>query len=109
MATFAYKLDRRQIFFTDHALDRWWERCQQNGLHGRQQAMTLLRERLGAARWTTEPPAWARLNLWHRACAEGMVVLDDDSGFVVNRNPQPDGSYQRVAVTYITGVKVAAA
>lgn len=72
--------------------------------------MDLLRERLRGARWTTELPPWARLNLWHRARAEGMILIDgDESGFVVNQNPQSDGSYQRVAVTYITGAERVAA
>ena len=98
MATFVHKQDRITIYFTDHALDRWWERCEENGLHGRQKAMNLLRERLAGATWTGRYlPDWTRVSLWNRARAEGFLSLDDDSGFVVNRNPGAD----YVAVTYI--------
>jgi len=99
MATFAYERGRKTFYFSDHALDRWWERCQENGMHGRQQAMDLLRERLDGARWMGRTvPAWTRLSKWNRARAEGFLALDDENGFVVNKNP---GGGDYVAVTYI--------
>lgn len=96
MATFTHQHGRKKIHFTDHALDRWWERCKENDIHGRQQAMNLLRERLAQAKWTSIP-SWARLSLWNQARAEGFLAIDPDAGFVVNQNPNRD----RVAVTYI--------
>lgn len=104
MATFIFRHPRKGIiFFTDHALDRWWERCEANGLHGRQDAMNLLRERLQDSIWKHALPSWARVSLWNRARAEGWLGLDDDSGFIVNRNDKKE----RIAVTYIDRVKTA--
>jgi hypothetical protein len=97
MSSFTHEHGRRKIFFSDHALDRWWERCEQNDVHGRNEAMNLLRERLETAVWSRSTPGWAKISRWHRARAEGFLALDDVSGFVINRNPTGD----RVAVTYI--------
>ena len=98
MAKFTYDLGRKTIFFSDHALDRWWERCRANRINGRQEALDLLRHRLdGDGVWTTSLPPWNMLNLWHQARAEGFIQLDADAGFVVNKNPSRD----LVAVTYI--------
>lgn len=98
MATFVHEQGRRTIYFSDHSLDRWWERCEANGLHGRQKAMDLLRERLVAATWKGRwMPTWAQVSLWNRATSEGFLLLDEDSGFVVVRNANRD----LVAVTYI--------
>ena len=103
MARFKHKQERRVIHFTDHALDRWWERCKKNDVHGRKEALALLRERLESAKWGSIP-AWARLSLWNRARAEGFLALDEDSGFVVNQNG--GASRDRVAVTYIENYEV---
>ena len=98
MATFLFRHDRKgTIFFTDHALDRWWERCEANGLHGRQEAMNLLRVRLADATWKRDIPGWARISVWNRAKAEGWLGMDDESGFIINRNDKKE----RVAVTYL--------
>lgn len=103
MAAFVHQHGRRRVFFTDHALDRWWERQRDNGLHGRQAAMNLLRERLDSAAqeprrtYQRDIPPWSRLSLWHRARADGFLTLGDDACFVINRNR--GGDY--VAVTYI--------
>jgi hypothetical protein len=106
MSQFKHNVGRREIFFTDHSLDRWWERCRFDKSVGRKEALALLEKRLDdGARWTTEAPAWSRLSLWHRARAEGFIYIDDDSGFVINRNRQEDGSYERVAVTYVTNIE----
>lgn len=103
MAQFVHQHGRLTIFFTNHALDRWWERCEANDLHGRQAAMNLLRERLGVAAqearrsFTTVAPPWCRLSLYHRARAEGYLSISDEACFVVNRNPGGD----LIAATYI--------
>jgi hypothetical protein len=97
MAKFTYDLGRRTIFFSDHALDRWWERCRENEVHGRQEALDLLKQRLSEGVWTTSLPPWNMLNVWHQARAEGFIELSEESGFVVNKNPSRD----LVAVTYI--------
>ena len=100
---FSYKLGRRKIYFTNHALDRWWERCNKNKGLGRNESVSLLSEVLGKGRWTTEMPAWSRLSLWNRSIAEGFIYVDQDSGFVINRNRV---SRDRVAVTYIENIEV---
>lgn len=105
MAKFIHKLGRREIFFTDHALDRWWERCEKNDIHGRQQALDLLKSSLDKAKWDRDLPAWSRLSRWNRAQAEGFVEIDEASGFVVNKNKQKNG-YDRVAVTYIDNIEL---
>jgi hypothetical protein len=98
MAGFSYKVGRRYIHFSDHALDRWWERCEENELHGRKAALQLLEERLLTARWSHVMPVWTRLSWWHHARAEGFVFIDEESGFVVNKNATGD----RVAVTFVS-------
>lgn len=93
------------IHFTDHAMNRWWERCEANNLYGRQAAMNHLRERLAEARWVHWTPSWCRLTQWHRARAEGSLLLSDDCCFIVNRNASGD----LVAVTYLEEIKAVAA
>jgi hypothetical protein len=97
MAQFVHKHDRRTIYFTYHALNRWWDRCQQNGINGRMAAMDLLRVKLASAIWTHDIPSWARVTLFNRARAEGFLALDERSGFVINKNPNKE----QVAVTYL--------
>lgn len=97
MSQFVGRVGRRVIFFTDHALDRWWERCRANHVSGRKAAMDLLREQLAGAVWHYKEPSWAYLSLWHRARCEGHIALDDQSAFIVNRNATGD----LVAVSYI--------
>lgn len=95
---FVYRQTRQPIVFSNHALDRWWERCEANQLNGRKAAMALLRARLTKATWIyRELPGWANVSLYHRARAEGFLALDEDAGFVVNRNAGGD----RVAVSYL--------
>lgn len=97
MANFSCRVGRRTVYWTDHALERWWERCDANELNGHRAALELLRERLEGSRIKRDLPTWSRVTLYHRARAEGFVAIDEDSGFIVNRNP--NGDY--VAVTYI--------
>ena len=97
MAQFSYRVGRKTVFWTDHALDRWWERCGANHLNGRVAALKLLRERLEAQRLDRDLPPWGRVTQWHRARAEGFLYIDDHSGFIINKNPSRD----LVAVTYI--------
>ncbi len=100
MASFSQKIRRKRVHFTDHALDRWWEREADNAPLGRQQALALLRERLNGSRACRDLPHWARVSVYHRAVADHFVDLGDASGFVVNRNSNGD----LVAVTYINQV-----
>lgn len=103
MSSFTHQHGRLTIFFSDHALDRWWERCQANGGHGRQQAMDLLRNKLNEIAANPQKhlertaPPWSHLSLWHQARAENYLMLASDSCFVINRNETGD----LVAVTYI--------
>jgi hypothetical protein len=100
MASFRHQIGRRTIFFSDHALDRWWQRFHGDDRSGRQAAMNELRRRLAAAIVSTDPPAWARVSLWHRARAEMYLLVDApvpvlQAAFVINRNANGD----RVACT----------
>jgi hypothetical protein len=97
MANYRRTLGRREIIFTDHALDRWWQRCEENEVKGRRDALRLLDSAMEHATWRSTTPDWAGLSIWNLARAEGFVHIDENSGFVVNRNPNGD----RVAVTYI--------
>lgn len=107
MAGFVHSHGRLHIYFSDHALDRWWERQDKNHLLGRRGALALLRERLTiAARdprrtYTITAPPWSRLSIWHRARAEGFLLVGDDACFVINRNESGD----HVAVTYLEHAK----
>lgn len=103
MAEFVHKLGRRRIYFTDHALDRWWDRCRANRVKGRSEALSLLRSSLNASTWKRDLPEWTSLSLWHQATAEGFIYITPDSGFVVRRNPNRD----RVAVSYIERLRKA--
>lgn len=97
MAEFLWHCGRRTIFFSDHSLDQWWDRCKKNEVHGRKQALSLLREALRGAQWERKLPGWCNVSLWHHARAEGFIAIDDRSGFVVNKNPNT----HLVAVTYM--------
>ncbi len=97
MARFSQIIRRKRVHFTNHALDRWWEREADNAPLGRQQSLALLRERLNGSRACRDLPNWARVSVYHRAVADHFVDLGDASGFVVNRNSNGD----LVAVTYI--------
>lgn len=97
MAKFLHIHEKKKIFFTDHSLDRFWERCKENDVHGRQQALNHLRKRLADATWFVEIPSWTKVSDWNRERADGFLSLDENSGFVVNKNPSGD----RVAVTYL--------
>ena len=97
MAHFSTRIRRRVIHFTDHALDRWWERETDNAPLGRRRALGLLRERLAGATPLRSLPPWAQVSLFHKARLDHFVDLGDESGFVVNRNSGGDF----VAVTYI--------
>ena len=97
MANFSEKINRRTIHFTDHALDRWWERFDENEIAGRADALDNLRQSLKESSVSRELPSWARVNRYHRAIADHFVKIDDDAGFVINRNPNGDF----VAVTFI--------
>jgi len=110
MATFRHKQGRKMIHFTNHALDQWWARCEQNQTHGRQAAMNLLRQKLETATWEHGVPPWSRLSLWHKARAEGYLAIDDGAGhgtgaFIINRAPDSN----LLAVTYIMRPEMAAA
>jgi hypothetical protein len=97
MASISYQFGRRKIFFSDHALDRWWERCEANNIKGRQAAIDLLKERLKDAKWTRDVPPWSKLSVFHRARVEGVIYLDASTCFIINKNPNGD----LVAVTYL--------
>ena len=97
MAHFSEKVKSKMIYFSDHALDRWWERYEENELNGRSQAMESLRENLKESQVTESIPEWSEVNKFHRAKADHFINIDSDSGFVINKNPNGDF----VAVTFI--------
>lgn len=97
MANFSEKINRYTVHFSDHALDRWWERYDDNETKGRVDALEDLRDKLRSSRKSREMPPWARVNRFHRARADHFLEISDESGFVVNRNPNGDF----VAVTFI--------
>lgn len=99
---FARKVGRYHIAFTNHALDRWWERHHGEDPCGRRAAMDALDKALDKAERTTEPPPGSNLSLWHRARAD-HYLLCEDGFFVVNRGDGAGGR-DRVATTYIYNV-----
>ena len=94
---FARTVDKKKIHFSNHALDRWWERCEENEIHGRNQALDLLDEKLDGKKIHSRIPDWTKVNKYHRATARGFIPVGRHSGFVVNQNP--NGDY--VAVTFM--------
>lgn len=102
---FTHNVGRRKIAFTTHALDRWWERCEANAVHGRNAALDLLRERLDAAQWSRSLPCWSRVSLWNEAIAEGFVCVGENEGFIVNKSPETG---DLLAVTFIDQIVEAA-
>ncbi len=98
MARFSRTLRRRTVHFSDHALDRWWERdAQLAGCGaGRRDALRRLDGALDGAQVRRDAPPWARLSLWHRARAD-MFVLAAGGCFVVVANPSGD----LVATTFL--------
>jgi hypothetical protein len=99
MSVFVRKIGRYPIAFSDHALDRWWERHHGEDACGRRAALEALDRALDGATRTTEPPAGTSLSLWHRARADHYIVCEDGF-FVVNRGDGAGGR-DRVATTYI--------
>lgn len=99
MAHFKHTIGRREVFFSDHALDRYWQRHLDDNPHaGRKECRETLDRELDGAFWMAGIPGWSRMTLWHRARCEGCVMLDDDHAFVINRNPSRD----LVAVTFLS-------
>jgi hypothetical protein len=96
MSTVRRPVGRHVVEFSDHALDRWWERQQSEDGCGRQEAIRRLDAALAASRKDRDAPPWADLSLWHRARAE-FFLHTSDGAFVVNRNANRD----LVAVTYL--------
>jgi len=98
VAAFNAQVGRHTIHFSDHALDRFWERCCHEGYIGRREALLRLRAALaGLERIQRQPPPWLRTSWWNIARAEGYLVVLEDTCIVVNRNANGD----RVAVTTI--------
>jgi hypothetical protein len=98
MSSFVKKVNRRIIHFSDHALDRWWERFRKNETGGRKEALELLRRSLEESREQKNTPPWYSPSLFHKATTHHFVSLDNgERGFVVMKNPSGDF----VAVTYI--------
>jgi len=84
-----FQIGRRLIHFSRHAEERYLQRG------GTRETMMADFE---TARWDHKTPAWANLSQWHRARAEGSLMLDEDRGFVVNRFEE---SGDLVAVSFI--------
>jgi hypothetical protein len=104
MAHIKHKLGRREIFFSDHALDRYWQRhLDDDPTAGRQECRERLRVEMETATWDRMPPVWSRMSRWHAARCEGVILLDNDHCFVINRNASGD----LVAVTFLINQKEA--
>lgn len=98
MAFLKHRVGRKDIFFTDHALDRYWERyADQNPHAGRKEARTMLMKELETAELRRDRPAWAKMSWWHAARCIYTLHLDDDRCFIINKNPSSD----LMAVTYL--------
>lgn len=78
MNSLRYTDGRREVFFTDHALDRYFERTGKKNL-------SQLRKDLKLVTYDRREPSWMLLNPWHRARAEGFLLLGADSAFVCVR------------------------
>lgn len=96
MSNVARAVGRKTIHFSDHALDRWWEREQSVDGCGRSEAIRRLDAALSGTVEQRDAPTWVRVSQWHRALACGYLVAANGA-FVVNRNKS--GDY--VAVTYL--------
>lgn len=94
------EVQREEIFFTTHALDRWWDRWQENETGGRKDAMEALRRELANGRIEREQPEGLGLSLWHRARAWGYIVIGDGA-FVVNRGGLAGSTRDLVATTFV--------
>jgi hypothetical protein len=98
MAFMKHKVGRKEVFFTDHALDRYWERfVDQNPHAGRKEARAMLERELEQAELRHNRPSWARMSAWHAARCIYTLYLDCDRAFVINKNPSGD----LLAVTYL--------
>jgi hypothetical protein len=97
MGLFVEQIESKQIYFSNHALDRWWERCTENKLNSRTEAMQMLRDNLKESEVSEIIPEWSQVNKQHRSKADHFIKIDNDSGFVINKNPNGDF----VAVTFI--------
>lgn len=84
-------IGRRTIYFSVHAVERYYERSSSRSADE-------LRAALAEARWSRALPRWVVLSTWHRARAEGAIVLNDEEAFIVNRNSNGD----LVAVTFLS-------
>ena len=91
MLTKSHTVNGRVIAFSTHAIERYYERTDRSDA-------SALRRDLEKARWDRSVPGFAKLSVWHRARAEGSLVLTPTSAFIVNRNADGD----LVAVTFLT-------
>lgn len=98
MAFMRHKIGRKEVWFSDHALDRYWQRYMDQHPHaGRKEARATLEQELDTAWMSRNQPPWARMSRWHAARLESLLFLDDGRAFVTVKNPGGD----IVAVTYI--------
>jgi hypothetical protein len=102
MSQIKKRIDDKVVYFSDHALDRWWERCEENEVNGRSRAIRLLRESLNECRLLPSGPmpSWVRDSAKSRLRnnQKGFLSLDNDNGFVIVE----DGKGKFVAVTFLS-------
>ncbi len=88
-------LSSREVWVTEHALQTWLKRVDYHP-SAREYGVRELEKMLRGCAWDSAEPAWIRPSLWHRARAEGYLVVEGGCLPVV-RNP--DG--RLVATTYL--------
>lgn len=103
MTQVAKRVEDKTVYFSNHALDRWWERCQENEVNGRSKALRLLRQRLDDSKLLASDsmPSWVRDSVKAKISEDkqrGFLSLDNDNGFVVVEN----GKESFVAVTFLS-------
>lgn len=101
MTQVAKRVDDKTVYFSNHALDRWWERCEENEVNGRSKALRLLKQRLDESEVLRSMPPWVRDSVKAQISEgkeRGFLSLDNDNGFVIVEN----GKESFVAVTFLS-------
>jgi len=90
MNNFAKKINNIEINFSNHAITRWQERTKSTSL----KPLELLLE---DPKIENGAPEWCDINTHHQKVVHHSIFVDDESCFIVNKNPNGDF----VAVTFI--------
>jgi hypothetical protein len=94
---------RRQIHFTHHALDRFWDSVPALACAGRRQALAELERQLQSATRDRQPPAWSVVTRFYAALTDHYLEVESGAFPVVR---DPGGGF--VAVTFLSEVRTRA-